>query len=97
MDDPYLEIIDKQWSNILMVYRQFEINKPIIEYDICDHKIYAWPGKDYIKSLTKRTKSIMKKQYQESVKNDKLILFIKDSENEILRSYVYSLEERLSS
>lgn len=93
MDDPYLEIIEKQWSNILMMYKQFEDKKPIIEYEICDHKIYAHPANNYLNSLTTRTSSMMKKQYQQAIKNNKFILFIKDIKNEKLRSYVFDIED----
>ncbi len=40
-DDPYLELIDKQWHNIAMVYEKFKDKKPIIEYDVTHERIYS--------------------------------------------------------
>jgi hypothetical protein len=42
MDDPYLDAIYEQFDHILMVYKQVEDKKPIIEYDIRDKKIYSY-------------------------------------------------------
>ena len=53
-DDPYLKLIDEQWSNIVMVYETFKDKKPIIEYDVTHEKIYSYPAKDYICQMTIR-------------------------------------------
>ena len=81
-DDPYLELIDEQWDNIVWVYGTFRDKKPIIEYDVTHKKIYAYPAKDYIQTLSRRTRIHTRKMYKEAVRNKQLLLFIKDFEND---------------
>ena len=93
-DDPYLKLIDEQWSNIVMVYETFKDKKPIIEYDVTHEKIYSYPAKDYIQTLSQRTRKQTRKQYQEAVRKNQFILFIKDFKNQKLRSYIFDLPPR---
>ena len=93
MDDPYLEIIDKQWDHILRVYGQSRDKKPIIEYDLQDMKIYSYPAMEYINKLSSRTRTQMKGQYEEVTVQNKFILFVKDTEKKKLRSYVFDTPE----
>ncbi len=93
MDDPYLDIIDEQRDHILRVYEQSSDKKPIIEYDLQDMKIYSYPAMEYINKLSSRTRVQMKNQYEEVTANNKFILFVKDTENQKLRSYVFDTPE----
>ncbi len=93
MDDPYLDKIDEQWDHILMVYEQARDKKPIIEYDLQDMKIYSYPATEYINKLSSRTRIQMKNQYKEVTVNNKFILFVKDTEKQKLRSYVFDTPE----
>jgi hypothetical protein len=93
MDDPYLDIIDEHWNNIATLYLVFQKIKPIIVYDIHERKVYSYPAKEYINGLSGRTREKMKKQYRNACKNNKFILFIKDTETQRLRSYVLDVPE----
>ena len=90
--DPYLSIIEEHWDKILMMYKIFEKKKPIIEYSVDDGKIYSYPPLDYINSLTERTREQTKKQYMEAVSQNQFILFVKDTKNKRLRSYIFDVE-----
>jgi hypothetical protein len=35
-NDPYSELIDEQWDNIMAMYALFEDKSPIIEFDITE-------------------------------------------------------------
>ena len=94
MHDPYLDIIDEHWNNIAALYVTFQKIKPIIEYDLHERKIYSYPAKDYINGLSNRTRAMMRKQYKEASKNNKFILFIRDTKAQRLRSYVFDVPER---
>ena len=93
-DDPYLELIDEQWHNIVMMYESFKDKKPIIEYDVTHEKIYSYPAKEYIQSLSQRTRKQTRKQYKEAVRKNQFMLFIKDAKNQRLRSYIFDLPSR---
>ncbi len=93
-DDPYLELIDEQWHNIVMMYESFKDGKPIIEYDIMHERIYSYHAKEYIQSLSQRTRKQTRKQYKEAVRKNQFILFIRDIKNQKLRSYIFNLPSR---
>ena len=89
MNDPYLDLIDEQWSNIAMIYNSFRNKKPILEYEVDGKKIFSYPAIDYINDLTERTE----KQYEDACNNNQFLLFIKDKSNKKLRSYIFDIPE----
>ena len=91
MNDPYLDLIDEQWSNIAMIYNSFRDKKPILEYEVDGKKIFSYPANDYINTLTERTRNRTKKQYKDACNNNQFLLFIKDKSNNKLRSYIFDI------
>lgn len=91
MNELYLDLIDSNWDNIIMVYQCFEDKKPIIEYEINSQKIYSYPPYEYINTLSLRTRENTRKQYEEVVKNNQFLLFIRDNKNKKLKSYIFDL------
>ena len=92
-DDPYLDLIDEQWANIVMVYQAFKDKDQIIEFDVSDEKIYSYPAGDYIQALSERTRDQTARQCAEATKRKQFILFVKDTPNQRLRSYILDLPE----
>ena len=90
-DDPYTDLIDEQWDNIVMVYRTFEGKDQIIEFDVSEQKIYSYPAGDYIQALSERTRDQTARQFAEAKKRNQFILFIKDTKSQRLRSYIFDL------
>jgi len=92
-DDPYLDQIDEQWDNIVMVYQTFKGKDQIIEFDVTEQKIYSYPAGDYIQTLSERTRDQTTRQFAEAKKRNQFLLFIKDTKNQRLRSYIFDLPE----
>lgn len=92
-DDPYLDMIGDQWENIIALYEQFRDKDQIIEFDVTSQKIYSYPAGDYIQTLSERTRDEATRQFARAQKSNKFLLFVKDSENQRLRSYVFDLPE----
>ncbi len=93
MDDPYLDLIDGQWNNIAMLYLSFQDKNPILEYDLVKNKMFSYPAMDYVNGLTERTRNRTKKQYKEACKNNQFMLFVRDENNNKLRSYILDIPE----
>jgi hypothetical protein len=93
MDDPYLDMIDEKWNNIEMIYNVFRDMRPIVEFDLDNKKIYAYPAHEYINSLSARTRNETKKQYEDACNSNQFMLFIKDEKNKKLRSYIFDVPE----
>jgi uncharacterized protein (DUF1330 family) len=87
--DPYMQKIDKYWHEITGMYMAFEKKKPIIEFDPNRIRIIAYPAKEYLDNLSDRTKSHAKKQYREASSTGAIMLFVRDEQKEILRSYIF--------
>ena len=92
-DDPYMGLIDEHWDNIVMMYRRFEDKDQIIEFDVSEQKIYSYPAGDYIQTLSERTRDQTARQFAEAKKRKQFILFVKDTPNRRLRSYIFDLPE----
>jgi len=92
-DDPYSDVIDEQGDNIVTVYQTFKDKDQIIEFDVTEQKIYSYPAGDYIQTLSERTRDQTARQFAEAKKRNQFLLFVKDTENQRLRSYIFDLPE----
>ena len=87
-----IDVIDEQWSNILKLYKKFEDKKPVMLFDMQEKSIYAYPFEDFKSDLTKKSQSILEKQYNEAITDNKIVVFVRDNEQGILISSSYNLE-----
>ena len=92
MNEQYLDVIDEQWSNILKLYKKFEDKKPIMLFDVQEERIYAYPYEDFKSDLNKKSQTILEKQYNEAITDNKIVVFVRDNEQGILISSSYNLE-----
>ena len=91
MSDPYLNLIDEQWENITKIYDVFRKKKPIVEYNLDDDKIYAYPAIEYINTLSVKTKNEIKNKYMKACSHNEFLLLIRDEKNKKFRSYIFEL------
>jgi hypothetical protein len=87
-----LDAADEQWPNILMFYKVFEERKPVMLYDIQGRKIYAYPYAEFLKDLSAKSQALLKKQYQEALKENKIVVFVRDNEQKRLVSFARDYE-----
>jgi hypothetical protein len=92
MNEQYLDVIDEQWSNILKLYKKFEDKKPIMLFDMQEKKIYAYPYESFKSDLTKKSQTILEKQYKDAFLENKVVIFVRDNEQKTLVSSLYALE-----
>jgi len=88
-DDPYVDMIDEQWDNIVMLYQTFRGKDQIIEYGVTEQKIYSYPADEYVQTLSERTRDQAARQFAEATRCNQFLLFVKDTKNRRLRSYVF--------
>lgn len=91
--DPYLQKIDEYWHEITSMYLTFEKKRPIIEFDPNRIRIFAYPAKEYINCLSDRSRSHAEKLYREASSNGAIMLFVRDEQEQILRSYIFPRDE----
>ncbi len=92
MNEQYLDVIDEQWSNILKLYKKFEDKKPIMLFDMQERRIYAYPYEDFKSDLTKKSQTILEKQYKDAILYNNVVVFVRDNEQGKLVSSSYNLE-----
>jgi len=91
MNDPYLGLIETQWNNIIKIYNAFQEKNPVMEYDIGEKKIYAYPAFQYINGLSPEIQNEMKNEYMEACNNNEFILFIRNEKQKELIPYVLTI------
>ncbi|CAB1074839.1 hypothetical protein D1AOALGA4SA_2659 [Olavius algarvensis Delta 1 endosymbiont] len=93
MHDEYSEKINQYWDEITGMYISFEDKKPIIELEPNRPRIIAFPAEEYLDKLGERNREQARKQYQKATATGAMMLFVKDEEKEVLRSYVFQRED----
>jgi hypothetical protein len=92
--DPYLVAIGEVWPHILKAYEDFKDKKPVIEYELPRRMVYSFPATDYINGLTDRTREKAREIYRQTVAAGQFLVFVRDTKEKILRSYVFPVEEQ---
>ena len=75
------------WPFIQMMYRRFEDKKPVILLDLQSGTIYAYPYRGYKKDLSERSQRMLEEQYKQAVREDKIVVFVRDNEQRRLASF----------
>jgi len=90
--DIYWEKVKNEWPHIITAYRMFQYLNPILEYHLPDRKIFAYPATDYINSLSLRTRETTREMYRQACIENEMMVFVRDMEKNILRSYVVPIQ-----
>lgn len=87
MDDPYYAFVEQYWTSIMMVYRQFAREQPIILFDVQEVRVYAYPYDAFKADLSASSQAILKEQYEQALRDRKFVVFVRDNVNRKLVSY----------
>jgi hypothetical protein len=87
LSDPYFDIIQEQWYNILKLYKMFEDKKPIMLFDVQEQRIYAYPYHDFKVGMNERSQAMLEEQYERALLRGQMVVFVRDNEAEKLISY----------
>ena len=91
--DDFFDIIDEYMVHIQLFYKKFADKKPVMEVSLPSGKIYAYPYTEYLKTLSERSQKMLENEYKEAIKNNKMVVFVKDNEEKVLRSHSFTIEE----
>ncbi len=86
-NDPYWEIVTDLWEDILKGYQQYADQKPVMLYDIQEKKIYTYAYSGFKNELVPESQVQMEEQYQDALKNNQFVVFVRDNEKHALVSY----------
>ncbi len=87
----YSDIISQHWGKIVKLY-ELSPGRSIMVYELPSHRIYAYSYKEYKNNLNARSQAMLKKQYREARHTNGMVLFIRDYDRKLFKSYVLPLE-----
>jgi Rhodopirellula transposase DDE domain len=85
--DKYVGAIEKHRDRILEIHWLHQEKNPVLLFDVTEGKIYAYPYKRLKKELSTGGQVSLTKQYEEALRRDQFVLFIRDSQKKKLMSY----------
>jgi hypothetical protein len=87
LGDYLLESAREHWPAISMMYEQFAAKRPVMLFDIDEQRVYAYPYADFAKELSVRSQQLLKKQYEEAIRDNEIVVFVRDNERRRLVSF----------
>ena len=85
--DPYWEVVQEQYDNILFLYQKFAKNRPVMLFDIQEQRVYAHPYRDFAADLSEKSQSSLARQYRAARTDGNMVVFVRDNVEEKLVSY----------
>ena len=92
----YSHEIDRYWTTIERAWNEHAGKHPIIECDLTNGQVVAYPAKEYIAGLSDRTRNETQICYDRTVQEGSMLLFIRDRDHSVLQSYVFNREKKES-
>ena len=86
-NNKYLAAVEMHCLDILEMYLLYEEKKPVMLFDVTEGKIYAYPYKKFKKELNESGRMSLTKQYDDALRGDQFVIFIRDSQKKKLISY----------
>jgi hypothetical protein len=93
----YSDVIAEYWPTVMQAWDTHGDKHPVIECNLQSRQVLACPAKDYIKTLSQRTRRATLRQYRKVTGQGGMMLFINDYEHQILQSYIFSKDDLLQS
>ena len=88
----YTEELALYWDTIMRAWSEHCGKRPVIECDLSVGRVAASPAIEYINGLSMRTRKATLREYDRAVREGGMMVFIRDSEREVLQSYSFILE-----
>ena len=73
--------------HILSIYTQYREKKPVILFDMQEHRIYVYPYLEFKNDVSERSQRLLQDQYEQAMTDDKIVMFVRDKDNKKLLSY----------
>jgi hypothetical protein len=92
MED-YWNEISEFWPTIMEAWHKYKDKQPLIECNLLEHRVKAYPAKDYINTLSERTRQKTLQQYRQVMADGGMMVFIIDPERKVLQSYIFNAND----
>ena len=85
--DPYWEVVQSLMQDILTIYELYREKKPVMLFDMQEHRIYVYPYREFKNDLNERSQRLLQDQYERAMTDDKIVVFVRDNDARKLVSY----------
>ena len=85
--DKYFKAIEQHWDVICHAYLIHEDKRPVTLLDVTEGRIYAYPYKGFKAQLSEHGKASLTEQYNEGLKKNWFVIFVRDNVEKKLMSY----------
>jgi hypothetical protein len=58
-EDPLFDAMIEHWQQIVAGYKQFEDKRPVMLYDIQEHRIYAYPYEGFKNDMSPKSQATL--------------------------------------
>ena len=89
----YTKDITEFWSTIMEAWHEHKDKHPVIECNLLERKVFSYPAKEYIGTLSERTRLKTLHQYMQLTSQGGMMVFIVDPKRKILQSYIFSAND----
>jgi hypothetical protein len=76
---------------IRMLYERFTDKAPVMLFDVQEERIYAYPYVEFKKDLSTRSQRSLKKQYEQALEENQMVVFVRDNDQQRLVSFSWQL------
>jgi hypothetical protein len=83
----YLKVVNKIKNDVYHFYQISNQKDLIFIYEMPKGQILSYIYKEYWESLNPKSQELLKIQYKEANENGQLVLFIRDEEARVFKSY----------
>jgi hypothetical protein len=88
-NDDLVEVAEGQLHNILMFYKRFEDNRPVMLLDLPSGKIYAYPYEKFKAELGHESQVTLTADYGKAAATNKVVVFVRDNDTHRLVSMLF--------
>ena len=92
MDDYLFDALSEHGEHVVVAYKQFEEETPIMLYDIQEKQIYAYSYEGFKSEMSVESQLSLTEQYERAVASGQMVVFVRDNDNEKLVSYSLDYE-----
>ena len=85
--DPYWDVVQSLMQDIMYCYEQHREKKPVLLFDMQEHRIYVYPYLEFKNDLSERSQRLLQDQYEQAMTDDKIVVFVRDNDAKKLVSY----------
>jgi hypothetical protein len=85
--DPYWEVLQALMQDITYCYEQYREKKPVMLFDMQEHRIYVYPYLESKNDLRERSQRLLQEQYEQAMMDDKIVVLVRDNAAKKLVSY----------